>query len=174
MVVKFHGVNAHAAGNPEDGINALDAVIQAFNAIAAMRQQMKQTWRVHGIILKGGTKPNIIPDLTVTEWYAREHQRFLRPAQHGRLRRLVISFRSTFVLCKFKAERCGGTGAPTAEELEELKAKLNGCFEGAALQTGCTADIEWNMRTPCAFAAPRLPFQLLTSCGVQRPTPSST
>jgi hypothetical protein len=34
-----------------------------------MRQQMKQTWRVHGIILKGGLKPNIIPDLTVTEWY---------------------------------------------------------------------------------------------------------
>ena len=89
--VSYHGVNAHAAGNPEDGINALDAVIQAFNAIAAMRQQMKQTWRVHGIILKGGTKPNIIPDLTVTEWYAREHQRFLRPAQHGRLRRLVTA-----------------------------------------------------------------------------------
>ena len=82
VVVKFHGVNAHAAGNPEDGVNALDAVIQAFNAIAAMRQQMKQTWRVHGIILKGGTKPNIIPDLTVTEWYAREHQRF--PAPRGR------------------------------------------------------------------------------------------
>jgi amidohydrolase len=105
VVVKYHGVNAHAAGNPEDGVNALDAVIAAFNAIAAMRQQMKSTWRVHGIILKGGLKPNIIPNFTSTEWYAR---------------------------------------APSATELEVLKAKLNGCFEGAALQTGCTCDIEWN------------------------------
>ena len=66
---------------------------------------------------------------------------------------VLITIRSMFVLCKFEAERCGGAGAPTAEELEELKAKLNGCFEGAALQTGCTADIEWNMRTPCVFVA---------------------
>lgn len=118
VVVKFHGVNAHAAGNPEDGINALDAVIQAFNAIAAMRQQMKQTWRVHGIILKGGTKPNIIPDLTVTEWYAREHQRFLRPAQHGRLRRLVISFRSTFVCASSKPN---GAGAQVRRRLKNSR-----------------------------------------------------
>ena len=120
MVVKFHGVNAHAAGNPEDGINALDAVIQAFNAIAAMRQQMKQTWRVHGIILKGGTKPNIIPDLTVTEWYAREHQRFLRPAQHGRLRRLVISFRSTFTfVCA--SSKPNGAGAQVRRRLKNSR-----------------------------------------------------
>ena len=50
------------AGAPWEGVNALNAVIQAFNNVDAMRQQMKPSWRVHGIITEGGLKPNIIPD----------------------------------------------------------------------------------------------------------------
>ena len=46
-------------------------VIQAFNNIDAMRQQMKPSWRVHGIITEGGLKPNIIPDRCCAEWYIR-------------------------------------------------------------------------------------------------------
>lgn len=39
-----------------------------YNNISVLRQQMKPTWRVHGIITEGGVKPNIIPDCTQLEY----------------------------------------------------------------------------------------------------------
>lgn len=58
----FYGKSAHAAASPETGINALDAVINFFNMINAMRQQIKPDARIHGIITDGGRIPNVIPD----------------------------------------------------------------------------------------------------------------
>jgi amidohydrolase len=58
----FHGKAAHAAGNPHDGINALDGVLQTFNAINALRQRLRPDEKIHGIITKGGEATNIIPD----------------------------------------------------------------------------------------------------------------
>ena len=69
--VSYHGRNAHAAAAPWEGVNALDAVLQAFSNISMMRQQMKPSWRVHGVITEGGKKANIIPDLTETNWIIR-------------------------------------------------------------------------------------------------------
>lgn len=68
---EFTGLAAHAAGEPERGINALDAVIATFNNINAMRQQMLPDARVHGIITEGGVTPNIIPDHCVCRFYVR-------------------------------------------------------------------------------------------------------
>ncbi len=61
--VSFHGKTAHAAA-PHEGVNALDAVINFFNMINALRQQTQEDARIHGIITKGGEAPNIIPDYT--------------------------------------------------------------------------------------------------------------
>ena len=69
--VTFHGKAAHAAAFPWEGVNALDAAVMAYNNISVLRQQMKPTWRVHGIISNGGAKPNIIPELTKMEYYLR-------------------------------------------------------------------------------------------------------
>jgi metal-dependent amidase/aminoacylase/carboxypeptidase family protein len=52
VTVTYHGESAHAAGSPDRGINALDAVVAAYNAVSSMRQQFKPTWRAHGIISK--------------------------------------------------------------------------------------------------------------------------
>ncbi len=71
LTVEFFGKNAHAAGAPWEGVNALDAMIQSFNNISMLRQQMLPTDRVHGVITEGGLKPNIIPDHTVAEFYIR-------------------------------------------------------------------------------------------------------
>lgn len=60
--VSFHGKTAHAAAAPHEGLNALDAVINFFNMINALRQQTQEDARIHGIITKGGEAPNIIPD----------------------------------------------------------------------------------------------------------------
>ncbi|MDZ7794430.1 MAG: amidohydrolase [Spirochaetia bacterium] len=56
--IEFIGKAAHAASSPEKGINALDAAIQTFNNINALRQHMRTDVRVHGIILMGA-KPQI-------------------------------------------------------------------------------------------------------------------
>lgn len=67
----FFGRPAHAAAYPEEGINALDAVIQTFNNINAIRQQSRQDVRIHGIITEGGIAPNIIPDRAACYFYVR-------------------------------------------------------------------------------------------------------
>lgn len=69
--VEYFGKDAHAAGAPEEGINALDAQIQLFVNASTYRQQMFQTNRMHGVIRDGGFKPNIIPSYTRSEWYLR-------------------------------------------------------------------------------------------------------
>jgi metal-dependent amidase/aminoacylase/carboxypeptidase family protein len=58
---EFFGKEAHAAIAPWDGINALDALIQAFNNINALRQSILPSMKIHGIILEGGKADNIIP-----------------------------------------------------------------------------------------------------------------
>ena len=59
--IEFTGRPAHAAARPEAGINALDAMIQSFTAINSLRQHIRSTARVHGIITSGGEAPNIVP-----------------------------------------------------------------------------------------------------------------
>ncbi|QMV43276.1 M20 family metallopeptidase [Cohnella cholangitidis] len=72
---EFHGKAAHAAANPDLGINALDAVIMLFNAVNALRQQTKDDARIHGIISSGGQAPNIIPDYAAARFYVRSATR---------------------------------------------------------------------------------------------------
>ncbi|WP_088008610.1 M20 family metallopeptidase [Indiicoccus explosivorum] len=67
----FYGKPAHAAGAPEEGINALDAVIQLFNSVNALRQQLPDDARVHGIITHGGDAPNIIPEYASARFFIR-------------------------------------------------------------------------------------------------------
>lgn len=67
----FHGRAAHAAGAPEEGINALDAVVLMYNAISMLRQQVRSDVRIHGIILSGGAAANIIPDYAAIRYRTR-------------------------------------------------------------------------------------------------------
>lgn len=67
----FYGKPAHASGSPEKGINALDGIIQLFNGINALRQQLPSDVRVHGIITHGGDAPNIIPEYASARFYIR-------------------------------------------------------------------------------------------------------
>src|SRR5439155_19125344 len=67
----FHGKAAHAAGAPEEGINALDAVVMLYNGVSMLRQQMRSDVRIHGIILSGGAAANIIPDYAAIRYRTR-------------------------------------------------------------------------------------------------------
>ncbi len=59
--VSFYGKEAHFAAAPEEGINALSAVLLWFHFIDALRSHLDPTSKVHGIITHGGTSPNVVP-----------------------------------------------------------------------------------------------------------------
>lgn len=73
--VKFYGKSAHASENADEAINALDAMISYFNGVAQLRQHIKKSQRVHGVILDGGKAANIIPDFTHARFYTRATSR---------------------------------------------------------------------------------------------------
>jgi amidohydrolase len=69
--VTYRGRAAHAAAMPERGINALDGLVVAYQGIAALRQHIKASERLHGIITNGGEAPNIVPETAAGRFYAR-------------------------------------------------------------------------------------------------------
>ena len=72
----FHGVAAHAAGSPEQGRSALDAVELMNVGANYMREHVKEDSRIHYVITSGGGAPNVVP-ASATVWYyvrANEHQ----------------------------------------------------------------------------------------------------
>jgi amidohydrolase len=97
--VRYTGKAAHASAFPELGVNAADALTVAQTAIGCLRQHIRQTDRVHGIITHGGDAPNIVPAHTSAHYIVR---------------------------------------ARTLDELGEIRAKVERCFQAGALATGST------------------------------------
>jgi amidohydrolase len=105
VVASFRGRAAHASTDPEEGINALDAVIQTFNSINALRQHIRDGARIHGIITDGGQKPNIVPEHAAARFYVRAAQSEYRDELLAKLERCArgaalatgaeLSFRKT-------------------------------------------------------------------------------
>lgn len=71
LVVEYTGMASHAAAAPQAGRNALDAAVLGYMAVAALRQHIAPTERIHGIFTRGGDKPNIVPQDAATLWYVR-------------------------------------------------------------------------------------------------------
>lgn len=69
--VVYHGKSAHASAMPHKGVNALDGLLLAYQAISNLRQHIKASERIHGIITEGGQAPNIVPDRTSGDFYVR-------------------------------------------------------------------------------------------------------
>ena len=68
----FHGKTAHAAVDPWDAKDALDANQLMDVGVAYLRQQLRPTYRIHRVITNGGIQPNVIPDLAQTWWLVRD------------------------------------------------------------------------------------------------------
>lgn len=73
--IEFWGKAAHASTAPEQGINALDALILTYNGINALRQHLPNGVQIHGIILDGGSAPNIVPDYSRGRFFIRARTR---------------------------------------------------------------------------------------------------
>jgi len=69
--IAFRGQAAHAAADPHNGVNALNAVIATFNGIDALRQHVKTDARFHGIITHGGDAANVVPDYARAVFFVR-------------------------------------------------------------------------------------------------------
>ena len=86
--VVFSGLESHAASNPWDGKNALDAMVLLFTSVGLWRQQLRPSARVHGIIQEGGTAANIIPARTKAWFMVRSDDDADFRAMQARFRQL--------------------------------------------------------------------------------------
>lgn len=104
--VEFFGRASHAAAAPHQGVNALDALLLAFAAVGALRQQIRSDARIHGIITHGGDAPNIIPAYAAASFMVRALDReYLEDLS----RRVVACFEGAAAAagCRLKVEPAG-------------------------------------------------------------------
>jgi amidohydrolase len=71
LEVELIGKAAHAAAEPHEGRNALDAVMLGWTALSALRLTVRSDSRFHGIITDGGKAANIIPDRAAATFMVR-------------------------------------------------------------------------------------------------------
>ncbi|BBB90164.1 MAG TPA: amidohydrolase [Methylomusa anaerophila] len=60
--ITFRGRPAHVASKTDKGVNALDALVMFYQGIKMLRQTFIQETILAGIVTKGGTAPNVVPD----------------------------------------------------------------------------------------------------------------
>ncbi|HEV2214687.1 MAG TPA: M20 family metallopeptidase [Terracidiphilus sp.] len=65
------GKESHASAFPELGVNAADALTLAQTAIGLLRQHIRSTDRIHGIVTEGGVAPNVVPAHTSAKYIVR-------------------------------------------------------------------------------------------------------
>lgn len=127
VTVEYFGRAAHAGATPWEGINAVDAMMQAWDNISMLRQQTLTTNRIHGIITDGGKSVSV-------------HACFLCVIVY-----LCISQANVipdYASCTFLAR------SVTKEQLAELKIKMENCIKAAAVATGCQVKLQWSPKGP--------------------------
>jgi len=87
MEVRYTGKAAHASAFPEQGVNAADALTVAQVAIGLLRQHLRQTDRVHGIVTHGGDAPNVVPAHTGATFMVRATTLDEMKEVHAKVRR---------------------------------------------------------------------------------------
>lgn len=130
--ITYHGKAAHAAAFPWEGINALDAAVLAYTNISVLRQQLKSTIRIHGIITNGGDRPNIIPE-----------QSEMRYSIRAQTRQEVTEIKPKVIACfeaAAKATGCTVEVTETTRGYNEMhhNATMVDLYEANAKQLGLT------------------------------------
>jgi amidohydrolase len=170
--VTYLGQTAHASVEPERGLNALDAVVTAYQAIAQLRQHIESRERIHGIITDGGLAPNIVPERAACRFYVRS------PTAQGLAalrRRVQVCFEAGALATGCKLEAIWGetdyldlkTNWPMARAFAANATAIGRPFEAADLaprdRAGSTDMGNVSHRTPSihpllAVAPPEVPI----------------
>ncbi len=134
--VEFHGKAAHAAGSPEKGVNALNAMILSFNHIDALRQHILPSARIHGIIRHGGDAPNIVPEYSQGSF-------MIRAASNSYLDELMDKVRRCFEAAAL-ATGCTFEWHQVSPRYETILSNptLAGLYAGAMEQLGIDCPME--------------------------------
>ena len=84
--IAYTGKESHSSAFPELGVNAADALTIAQTAVGLLRQHIRSTDRIHGIVTNGGAAPNVVPAHTMAKYIIRsetiEQLQDLRPKVH--------------------------------------------------------------------------------------------
>ncbi len=84
---RFHGQSAHAAGSPEQGRSALDAVELTNHAAQLLREHIPEKARIHHVITAGGEAPNVVPAFAEVYYYVRHPDSIVVRQLYQRLRK---------------------------------------------------------------------------------------
>ena len=71
----FYGVTSHAAGSPEEGRSATDAVELMNIGVNYLREHVVQEARMHYVVRSGGDQPNVVPAYACSWYYIRAPER---------------------------------------------------------------------------------------------------
>jgi aminobenzoyl-glutamate utilization protein B len=82
---RFHGVAAHAAGAPEQGRSALDAVELTNHAAELLREHTPEDTRIHHVVTAGGEAPNVVPAFAEVYYYVRHPKSEVLKGLYARL-----------------------------------------------------------------------------------------
>ena len=85
----FFGKASHAAGSPEQGISALDAVELMNIGVNYMREHIVQEARLHYVIEDGGHEPNVVPPYARSWYYVRAPSRELVDQYYERVLKMA-------------------------------------------------------------------------------------
>ncbi|WP_100374503.1 M20 family metallopeptidase [Bacillus sp. FJAT-45037] len=121
MQFDFYGQPAHAAASPDEGINALEGVIQTFNLINALRQHVPDDVRIHGIITNGGDVVNVVPARAQAQFYVRANTKAVLEETSDKVKRCVEAA-ALATGCEYKItnHELGYDNMTTNETLSEL------------------------------------------------------
>jgi aminobenzoyl-glutamate utilization protein B len=86
---EFHGKTAHAAGSPEQGRSALDAIELMNIGVNFLREHVIQDARIHYVIEQGGGQPNVVPDYARSWYYIRAPERDQVDAIYSRVNKIA-------------------------------------------------------------------------------------
>lgn len=85
----FHGRTSHAAGDPENGRSALDAVELMNVAANYLREHVSTEARMHYVITNGGGEPNVVPATAQVWYYVRAPKRAQVEEIYARLQKIA-------------------------------------------------------------------------------------
>lgn len=127
LVVEFFGKAAHAAAAPQDGVNALDALVLFYQSASLLRSRFPPGCLFNGIIEEGGKAANIIPDYARGRFSLRADSM----AKAGHLWRLLTAAAEAAAAatgCRVKMEE-PGPAATTFRRNAVLEDLFAGLFE---------------------------------------------
>ena len=104
---RFRGRTAHAAGGPEQGRSALDAVQLMNTGVEYLREHVTDDVRIHYIIVDGGLAPNIVPETAGSKYFVRA---LSRAAVTDAFKRVENCARGAAIMTdtSYAVERIGG------------------------------------------------------------------